>query len=93
MLFTLPISGYDGGDCCRCTCVDRNFDCGENNDFTCRDPSASCFEDNSTTSDISKCESNFFADGDCDLQNNKEECGALHFHRVICIVAYMVTVD
>lgn len=29
--------GYDGGDCCRCTCVESNFQCTA---FNCLDPSA-----------------------------------------------------
>ncbi|CAM9881125.1 unnamed protein product, partial [Laminaria digitata] len=35
-----PSCGYDGGDCCECTCVDRpesDFSCGSNG-FNCLDP-------------------------------------------------------
>eukprot|EP00752_Nemacystus_decipiens_P011502 g10214.t1 len=35
--------GYDGGDCCECTCSPRNFNCGGN--YNCIDPSAECVED------------------------------------------------
>ena len=140
------MSGYDGGDCCHCTCVSANFACGtgSNGGFACRDPSAPCVEDDDvstftqlealtsstsyestyssstsstsyestrssstsstsygpthssstsstsygpthssstsstsyeSTHSSSNCVSDFFADGDCDLFNNNEECG------------------
>ena len=88
------MSGYDGGDCCSCTCVSANFECGtgSNGGFACRDPSAQCVEDDDdvstftqlgassttppeATNNSSQCVSDFFADGDCDLFNNNEECG------------------
>ncbi|CAN0542762.1 unnamed protein product, partial [Scytosiphon promiscuus] len=36
------IAGFDGGDCCECTCVSTNsFTCGDdfNGGFECLDPS------------------------------------------------------
>ena len=39
----LPFSGYDGGDCCGCTCVSTpDATCGENGGFDCVDPDSSC---------------------------------------------------
>lgn len=37
--------GYDGGDCCECTCISRmDVTCGENAGYDCVDPSSSCEE-------------------------------------------------
>ncbi|CAM9919789.1 unnamed protein product, partial [Ectocarpus sp. 6 AP-2014] len=66
--------GYDRGDCCSCTCVDEEFECG-NNGFACIDPSAECVDDDSVTVDmVENCDSRGIGDGQCDLDNNKEEC-------------------
>ncbi|CAM9657914.1 unnamed protein product, partial [Ectocarpus fasciculatus] len=39
--------GYDGGDCCSCTCQSNRDDdyyyCGESAYYNCKDPSAACF--------------------------------------------------
>lgn len=35
-----PPSGYDGGDCCPCTCPD----CGGQEGWTCEDPAAPCLD-------------------------------------------------
>ncbi|CAM9762395.1 unnamed protein product, partial [Ectocarpus fasciculatus] len=47
--------GYDGGDCCECTCEsvrDDDDSCSsEYNNFDCVDPSASCFGEGITESD------------------------------------------
>ena len=43
---SLP-SGYDGGDCCECTCdPTAEYECGHglHGGYSCVDPSASCFE-------------------------------------------------
>ena len=37
--YNTPACGYDGGDCCYCTCVDSTYDCGVNG-FSCADPGA-----------------------------------------------------
>lgn len=38
--------GYDGGDCCICTCfVSPTEACGEDGEYDCKDPSASCSAD------------------------------------------------
>ncbi|CAM9634631.1 unnamed protein product, partial [Ectocarpus sp. 12 AP-2014] len=50
-----PECGYDGGDCCSCTCQSRwdddNSCSSEYNSFDCKDPSASCFGAGTTGSD------------------------------------------
>ena len=34
--------GYDGGDCCACTCVDgTDYSCGDSG-YDCQDPTAGC---------------------------------------------------
>ncbi|CAN0530784.1 unnamed protein product, partial [Ectocarpus sp. 12 AP-2014] len=47
--------GYDGGDCCSCTCqsaYDDDYSCSsEYGYFDCQDPSASCFGEGTTGSD------------------------------------------
>ena len=68
--------GYDGGDCCECTCINRlDHDCGENG-FFCRDPNSDCVDPrierypNCTDGHI-----NYIQDGWCDDDNNNETCG------------------
>ena len=42
------LSGYDGGDCCLCTCESTlEFTCGDQSHggFACIDPSATCVDD------------------------------------------------
>lgn len=70
-------SGYDGGDCCVCTCTSGpKFSCGIS-DFECVDPGASCIQEiNGGTSPITECDLGLAADAYCDLVNNNEECGA-----------------
>lgn len=67
--------GYDGGDCCDCTCVSTaQTTCGEEGiGFDCRDPDASCVDKG--TIESSFCVERFMGDGDCDFVNNDEECG------------------
>lgn len=75
-----PLSEFDGGDCCECTCVStEEFTCGENGGYACVDPSAACVDDDDATTLPSfgvSCVDFFIADGDCDDQNNFAECGA-----------------
>ncbi|CAM9634568.1 unnamed protein product [Ectocarpus sp. 4 AP-2014] len=48
----MPECGYDGGDCCSCTCQsawdDENSCSSEYTSFDCNDPSASCFGEGTT---------------------------------------------
>lgn len=87
--------GYDGGDCCECTCVDTEmYTCGDYGGFACLDPSASCVDDDDVTalpgyysgessdpkaSTGLSCYLAWLSDGDCDLRNNKKDCGELVF--------------
>lgn len=52
--------GYDGGDCCECTCVapenSWNDDgaCSHNAGFACIDPEAPCVDDDDITVDMAE---------------------------------------
>ncbi|CAN0252631.1 unnamed protein product, partial [Ectocarpus sp. 12 AP-2014] len=78
-------AGYDGGDCCECTCEyespydwdddwDYNYHCME---FACIDPNAACVSDDDITVDMfENCGYvSGIGNGWCDRNNNKEECG------------------
>ncbi|CAN0006371.1 unnamed protein product, partial [Ectocarpus fasciculatus] len=75
--------GYDGGDCCECTCQnpsddDNDWYCSKDGwgGFACIDPDASCVDDDDITVDmVENCETNWFGDGYCDQNNNNEICG------------------
>ena len=84
-------SGYDGGDCCQCTCVStEDYTCGDDHHggYACLDPSAPCVDDDDITtlpefnygtysrSSTKACYTFAMSDGDCDPTNNNEECGA-----------------
>lgn len=67
-----PSCGYDGGDCCACTCVDGPVFVCSSLDFACDDPA--CLDaiiENSPdcTGDLST-----VSDGQCDAKNNNEPC-------------------
>ncbi|CAM9132154.1 unnamed protein product [Ectocarpus sp. 13 AM-2016] len=68
--------GYDGGDCCECTCENggKDYRCME---FSCIDPSAACVNDDDITVDMfENCDYvSGIGNGLCDRDNNKEECG------------------
>lgn len=78
------VAGYDGGDCCACTCTSGpKYDC-VSSDFACVDPGASCLEEmDGGNVVLAECVPDVVANGDCDLKNNNEECGALRA-RTIC---------
>ncbi|CAM9351668.1 unnamed protein product, partial [Laminaria digitata] len=76
--------GYDGGDCCECTCDSDELPCGSNGGFDCIDPRADCSMDDgllssnavaSTTTSYPVCATRNFSDAYCDERNNNEECG------------------
>ena len=84
-------TGYDGGDCCECTCNDTpQFICGDPQfgGFACLDPNAPCVDDDDVTAfpddtttlseytDTFGCNTGWISDGDCDSSNNKKDCGA-----------------
>ncbi|CAM9420387.1 unnamed protein product, partial [Laminaria digitata] len=68
------VSGYDGGDCCECTCVSTtNHECGASvhGGFACLDAGALCVDDDEVTtlpgpSSDSECVSEAIGDGNCD---------------------------
>lgn len=46
--YNTPECGYDGGDCCECTCEDGlPYACGVKDDYHCRDPDYKDNEDGS----------------------------------------------
>lgn len=67
--------GYDGGDCCACTCVDGlDYICGKLGfGFNCQDPDAPV----ECSSDFDACSGNELTrqNGICDSENNNAECG------------------
>ncbi|CAM9269151.1 unnamed protein product [Pylaiella littoralis] len=72
--------GYDGGDCCSCTCDAENnvydnddFVCTE---FACLDPDAPCADDDDITPELAEaCGYLFgFRNGYCEPQNNNAGC-------------------
>eukprot|EP00752_Nemacystus_decipiens_P018348 g16460.t1 len=75
---------YDGGDCCKCTCIpppasagDDDYACTDDiNFFACVDPDAACVDDDDITVDIlENCgRPGSIGDGFCDQENNKAEC-------------------
>lgn len=81
--FTTPASGYDGGDCCDCTCISTDeHTCGDlgKGGFACIDPSAPCTDDDDYfegSFSFSQCNDALIADGVCDRSNNNYECGGI----------------
>lgn len=76
--YTLPSSGFDGGDCCPCNCDGLPaYICAYYQTFLCVDPSPSCEEDDDFS--YSQCVGDFLGDGRCDQENNNEDCGASDF--------------
>ncbi|CAM9600413.1 unnamed protein product, partial [Hapterophycus canaliculatus] len=66
--------GYDGGDCCQCSCVgSRDYRCGVDG-FACLDPI--CF-DPATVGEFPGCAGDWLTigDGSCDGINNNAACG------------------
>ena len=67
--------GYDGGDCCECTCADGpDYACAENN-FLCLNPASDCVDP--VTAQHANCDGDLadFANGFCNHFNNNEDCG------------------
>lgn len=92
-------SGYDGGDCCSCTCVDTvHYRCGSEHHggFACLDPGAPCVDDDDVTAlphaeytsysgrPSSLCFESGISDGDCDPSNNNEDCRESSCNTVYC---------
>ncbi|CAM9492785.1 unnamed protein product, partial [Laminaria digitata] len=69
-----PDCGYDGGDCCACTCVDGPlYSCGSNG-FNCDD--TACL-DLTIVVQYPECAGNWLSMGDglCTAENNNQACG------------------
>ena len=63
--------GYDGGDCCPCTCSDGpDHSCSDSN-FDCLYPGC---DDPPATSKETSCIEEYIGDGWCDLDNNNIGC-------------------
>ncbi|CAM9429038.1 unnamed protein product [Ectocarpus fasciculatus] len=70
-----PACGYDGGDCCECSCVDGPlFECGSFAIFDCHDPA--CY-DPAVVAEFPDCTGDWFkiGDGACNTENNIASCG------------------
>lgn len=65
--------GYDGGDCCECTCTDELI-CGENG-YSCIDPNSGCIDPRAVQ--FSNCTGDiiYIGDGKCDSDLNNANCG------------------
>ncbi len=67
----VPACGFDGGDCCPCTCSDGPT-------YSCSDSDVDCIylgcDDPSATSDETTCDESVVSDGRCDLDNNHAGC-------------------
>lgn len=73
--------GYDGGDCCICTCESETL-CGTSRDFgggfDCVDPSAECEEEEEDDDGVDEetgCNDDKLGNSVCDEENNIEACG------------------
>jgi len=65
-----PACGFDGGDCCPCTCADGpDYSC-DDSEFDCLYPY--CGDPAATSDD---CLQDFYGDGYCDNINAYAECG------------------
>ncbi|CAM9206350.1 unnamed protein product [Ectocarpus sp. 13 AM-2016] len=73
----IEICGYDGGDCCECTCGNDSTDVLDGSgcsDFVCIDPTASCFDESITVDMFEYCDVELLGDGICQPSNNNEVC-------------------
>ncbi|CAM9124284.1 unnamed protein product [Ectocarpus sp. 12 AP-2014] len=68
--------GFDGGDCCECTCEDGEYTCGQYFGYACIDPGAACVDDDAVTVDMMEnCyDPSRIGNGVCDSLLNNEEC-------------------
>ncbi|CAB1108035.1 unnamed protein product [Ectocarpus sp. CCAP 1310/34] len=68
--------GFDGGDCCECTCEDGEYTCGQYVGYACIDPGAACVDDDAVTVDMMEnCyDASRIGNGACDSLLNNEEC-------------------
>ena len=67
----IPSCGYDGGDCCPCTCSDGpTYSCTVD-DLDCLYPGC---DDPSAVPEETSCEDDLIGDGWCDSSNNNIGC-------------------
>ena len=69
--------GWDGGDCCRCTCVDRDGQMCQEFDCLNPDAPADCGIESSSASGNSGCQDpqSNVSDGRCNAETNTAVCG------------------
>ncbi|CBJ48857.1 hypothetical protein Esi_0049_0119 [Ectocarpus siliculosus] len=67
-----PSCGFDGGDCCSCTCTDTVLYSCADNEFDCLYPLCG---DDSAASEEEACVEDWQSDGFCDDVNNNYSCG------------------
>eukprot|EP00752_Nemacystus_decipiens_P009914 g8846.t1 len=67
----VPSCGYDGGDCCSCSCVDSPSNSCSDNSFDCIFPDCGGA---ATSSEGSTCVEGWKSDGYCDPENHGPEC-------------------
>ena len=67
----VPSCGYDGGDCCPCTCSDGPDHSCSDSDFDCLHPGC---DDPPPASEETICDEHWIGDGSCDETNNNVAC-------------------
>lgn len=67
----IPSCGYDGGDCCPCTCVDSADHSCADSVFNCLYPSC---DDATTSTEEATCMEEWQGDGGCDFSQSGAAC-------------------
>ena len=67
-----PACGFDGGDCCSCTCSDGPVYSCHDSDLDCVYPE--CGDPMAAASEEPTCEESWVGDGYCDADNNHLGC-------------------
>lgn len=68
----VPSCGFDGGDCCSCTCSDGPTHSCPDSDFDCVYPD--CGDPSADTSKETTCNEDWLGDAYCDADNNHLGC-------------------
>ncbi|CAN0225140.1 unnamed protein product, partial [Scytosiphon promiscuus] len=70
-----PLCGFDGGDCCPCTCTDGPLhSCIDNAFDQCQYPDCEQWEEQNFSSGYVECEDDALGDGFCDPEYNVPAC-------------------
>lgn len=69
----VPSCGYDGGDCCSCTCVDSADHSCADSVFNCLYPG--CDDATTSTEEEATCIEEWHGDGHCEPSQNSASCG------------------